>query len=240
MEENCHEEQQEIITKEEEIMVAEVSSETVVTTTTTTTTETVTTFEEIAAEVTGEAINDELVAEEIKSQEDEMSIVSSAFAEQLENVQSQLMALSHLPKTIQSTLDEITKQLQSLIPTKSKQKSAEPENASTNEEKVVTNEGDFSLPFPFARARLFRRCLSARDAINKIKGNLFFTFRSQSDGISSRRTTERNRGTKVRRYNSSWGENYQSRRNSSRNTARAKSAGNGRGTPPDAKRDRGV
>lgn len=154
VEENCREEQQEVITKEEETIVAEVSSETVVTTTTTTTTETVTTFEEIAAEVTGEAVNDELVAEEIKSQEDEMSIVSSAFAEQLENVQSQLMALSHLPKTIQSTLDEITKQLQSLIPTKAKQKSAEPENATTNEEKVVTNEGDFSLPFPFAFARL--------------------------------------------------------------------------------------
>jgi hypothetical protein len=152
VEENCcHEEQQEVT---EEIIIAEMSSETVVSTTTTTETTTiteqVTTFEEIAAEVTGEAVNDELVAEEIKSQEDEMSIVSSAFAEQLENVQSQLMALSHLPKTIQSTLDEITKQLQSLIPTtKLKQKSTEPESNTTNEEKVVTNEGDFSLPFPF-------------------------------------------------------------------------------------------
>lgn len=130
------------------------SSETVITTTTveTTTTESLT-FEELAAAATGEKVNDELVADEIKSQEDEMSIVSSAFAEQLENVQSQLMALSHLPRTIQSTLDEITKQLQSLIPTtKQKQKSAEPESNTTNEEKVVTNEGDFSLPFPFSRS----------------------------------------------------------------------------------------
>lgn len=80
-------------------------------------------------------------------------MLSSAFAEQLANVQSQLMALSHLPKTIQSTLDEITKQLQSLIPTpKLKQKSVEPESkaATTNEEKVVTNEGDFSLTFPLS------------------------------------------------------------------------------------------
>lgn len=169
MEENCHhEEKQEIITQEQEVIVAEVSSETVVTTTETSTTITeVKTFEEIAADATGEVANDELVAEEIKSQEDEMSIVSSAFAEQLENVQSQLMALSHLPRTIQSTLDEITKQLQSLIPTKAnKQKSAEPESNTKNEEKVVTNEGDFSLPFPFliffllSFVRSHKRCLS--------------------------------------------------------------------------------
>lgn len=159
MEENsCFEEQQEVITKEDEVIVTEVSSETIVTTTSETITETVTTFEEIAAEVTGEPVNDELVAEEIKSQEDEMSIVSSAFAEQLENVQTQLMALSHLPKTIQSTLDEITKQLQSLIPTtKLKQKSAEPESNTTNEEKVVTNEGDFSLTFPFLSLTLIQK-----------------------------------------------------------------------------------
>lgn len=154
VEESCHQQEveqvEEVITKEEEIIVAEVSSETVLTTTTTTITETVT-FEELAADATGEVASDELVAEEIKSQEDEISIVSSAFAEQLENVQSQLMALSHLPKTIQSTLDEITKQLQSLIPTtKLKQKSAEPESNTTNEEKVVTNEGDFSRTFPLS------------------------------------------------------------------------------------------
>lgn len=115
------------------------SSETVVTTTTT---ETVT-FEELAADATGEPINEDLVADEIKSQSDEVSIVSSAFAEQLESVQNQLMALSHLPKTIQSTLDEITKQLQSLIPTSksNKQKSAEPENTSTAEENTKTSEG---------------------------------------------------------------------------------------------------
>jgi hypothetical protein len=102
---------------------------------------------------TGEVANEELVAEEIKSQSDEVSVVSSAFAEQLANVQSQLMALSHLPKTIQSTLDEITKQLQSLIPTpKLKQKSVEPESKATDEEKVVTNEGDFSLTFPLTLA----------------------------------------------------------------------------------------
>lgn len=179
MEENCHhEEQQEVVTKEEEIIAAEVSSETIVTTTTETTivTEKVTTFEEIAADATGEVVNDELVAEEIKSQEDEMSIVSSAFAEQLENVQSQLMALSHLPKTIQSTLDEITKQLQSLIPTtKLKQKSTEPESNTTNEEKVVTNEGDFSLTFP-ALTLAHKRCLSAECTINKIKGKFIFHF----------------------------------------------------------------
>jgi hypothetical protein len=109
---------------------AEVSSETVMTmtTTTTTTSEEVVTFEELAAEATGEPVNEDLIAEESKSQEDEVSIVSSAFAEQLLNVQTQLMALSHLPKTIQSTLDEITKQLQSLIPpSKLKQPSLEPE-----------------------------------------------------------------------------------------------------------------
>lgn len=124
--------------------MAEVTSETIVTNTTTTTTtcEEVTTFEELAAEVTGEPINEELAAEEAKSQEDEVSIVSSAFAEQLVNVQTQLMALSHLPKTIQSTLDEITKQLQSLIPpSKLKLKSVEPE--ASVEEANVTVEGEF-------------------------------------------------------------------------------------------------
>lgn len=105
-----------------------------------------TTFEELASEVTGEMLNEELAAEEVKSQE-EVSILSSAFAEQLANVQTQLMALSHLPKTIQSTLDEITKQLQSLIPpSKLKQKSIEPENKM--EEMTVTCEGKLipSLP----------------------------------------------------------------------------------------------
>jgi hypothetical protein len=120
--------------------VAEVSSQTIVTTTSTTTTtcEESVTFEELAAEATGEPVNEELAAEEIKIQEDEVSVVSSAFAEQLANVQTQLMALSHLPKTIQSTLDEITKQLQSLIPTK-KQKSVEPEVKV--EEVTMTSEG---------------------------------------------------------------------------------------------------
>lgn len=113
------------------------------TTTTTTTTETLT-FEELAADATGDEVDEGAIAEEIKSQSDDVSILSSAFAEQLENVQNQLMALSHLPKTIQSTLDEITKQLQSLIPTtaKSKQKSVEPENKSTadgGDENVLTN-----------------------------------------------------------------------------------------------------
>lgn len=130
--------------------VAEVSSETTVTTTTTVTEE-ATTFEEIAAEVTGEPINEELAAEEVKSQEEEISILSSAFAEQLANVQTQLMALSHLPKTIQSTLDEITKQLQSLIPpSKLKQKSAEPEN--TVEEVAVTCEGKLIRSLPHFKA----------------------------------------------------------------------------------------
>lgn len=50
------------------------------------------------------------------------------------------MALSHLPKTIQSTLDEITKQLQALIPpTKSKLKSVEPVSV---EDAIVTAEGE--------------------------------------------------------------------------------------------------
>lgn len=71
-----------------------------------------TSFEEIAAEVCG---NENGHTEE--TAEDEISEVSSAFAEQLSSVQTQLMALSHLPKTIQATLDEITKQLQQLIPT---------------------------------------------------------------------------------------------------------------------------
>lgn len=125
----------------EQQFTTEMSSETVVTTTVNTE---VMTFEELAADATGEPINEDLIAEEIKSQEDEVSIVSSAFAEQLESVQHQLMALSHLPKTIQSTLDEITKQLQSLIPTSklNKQKSVEPETASTIEqEDTKTNEG---------------------------------------------------------------------------------------------------
>lgn len=51
------------------------------------------------------------------------------------------MALSHLPKTIQSTLDEITKQLNALIPPiKSKLKSVEPEVKA--EENNVTTEGE--------------------------------------------------------------------------------------------------
>lgn len=107
--------------------MAEVSSQTIVTTmTTTTTSEETVTFEELAADATGEPVNDALVEEEAKSEE--VSVLSSAFAEQLANVQCQLMALSHLPKTIQTTLDEITKQLQTLIPpSKLKQKSVEPE-----------------------------------------------------------------------------------------------------------------
>lgn len=106
-----------------------------------------TTFEELAAEVTGEPVNEDLAAEEVKNQEEEISIVSSAFAEQLANVQTQLMALSHLPKTIQSTLDEITRQLQSLIPpSKLKQKSNEPENRV--EEVAVTSEGQLICFLP--------------------------------------------------------------------------------------------
>lgn len=100
------------------------------------------TFEELAADATGDPLNEDLAAEEVKSQEDEVSIVSSAFAEQLQNVQTQLMALSHLPKTIQTTLDEITKQLQSLIPpSKLKQKSIEPEIV-VEEAAAMTNEGN--------------------------------------------------------------------------------------------------
>lgn len=111
-------------------------------TSTTTTSEETVTFEELAADATGEPANEELIAEESKNSEDEVSIVSSAFAEQLVNVQTQLMALSHLPKTIQSTLDEITKQLQSLIPpSKQKQISVEPEVQA--ETATVTNEGKF-------------------------------------------------------------------------------------------------
>lgn len=121
--------------------VAEVSSQTVVTTTTTTivSDETVT-FEELAADATGEPLNEDLIAEEAKTLEDEVSVMSSAMAEQLANVQTQLMALSHLPKTIQTTLDEITKQLQALIPpSKLKQKSVEPETK--EEEAAATCEG---------------------------------------------------------------------------------------------------
>ncbi|CRL04620.1 CLUMA_CG017688, isoform A [Clunio marinus] len=117
---------------------AEVSSQTVVTTTTTTTTscEEVVTFEELAADATGESVNEVLVEEEVKSEE--VSVLSSAFAEQLANVQSQLMALSHLPKTIQSTLDDITKQLQSLIPpSKLKQTSIEPEKKVDEKEEEI-------------------------------------------------------------------------------------------------------
>jgi hypothetical protein len=113
-----------------------------------------------------------------------VSVVSSAFAEQLANVQSQLMALSHLPKTIQSTLDEITKQLQSLIPTpKLKQKSVEPESKATNEEKVVTNEGDFSLTFPLtlklalSLCRMYR-CMSARHDKIRLREIYFSFYRS--------------------------------------------------------------
>lgn len=139
---------EETVQVQEQQITTEMSSETIVTTTVTSTTEVVT-FEELAADATGEPANEDLIAEEIKSQEDEVSIVSSAFAEQLESVQNQLMALSHLPKTIQSTLDEITKQLQSLIPTSklNKQKSVEPEVISTIEEDTKANEGEFSSTF---------------------------------------------------------------------------------------------
>jgi hypothetical protein len=107
----------------------------------TTTSEETLTFEQLAAEAMGEPINEERLEEELKASEDEASVVSSAFAEQLCNVQTQLMALSHLPKTIQSTLDEITKQLQSLIPAShQKQKSVEPEIKV--EEVVETSEGN--------------------------------------------------------------------------------------------------
>lgn len=126
--------------------MAEVSEQTIVTTTTTTTTEESVTFEELAADATGEAVNEILVEEEVKS--DEVSVVSSAFAEQLANVQCQLMALSHLPKTIQSTLDEITKQLQSLIPPSYlKQKSLEPE-IKVEEAAAVTSEGNLDCELP--------------------------------------------------------------------------------------------
>jgi hypothetical protein len=112
--------------------VAEVTSQTIIT-------EEAVTFEELAADATGEPINENLVEEEAKSEE--VSVVSSAFAEQLANVQSQLMALSKLPKAIQSTLDEITKQLQSIIPTqKLKAQSVEPEIKV--EEETVTSEGN--------------------------------------------------------------------------------------------------
>ena len=126
--------------------VAEVSSQTFVTTTTMTSTTTtseeqVLSFEELAADATGEPLNEELIAEEVKVQEDEISVVSSAMAEQLANVQTQLLALSHLPRTIQSTLDEIAKQLEALIPPKLKQKSVEPEIKVEEEFVVVTSEG---------------------------------------------------------------------------------------------------
>jgi len=124
-----------------EVSVVQQQQTTTMTSTTTTTTEEFVTFEELAADATGEEANEELITDELKS--DEVSVVSSAFAEQLANVQTQLMALSHLPKTIQSTLDEITKQLQSLIPPSKlvKQNTAEPENKS--EETTVTSEGEY-------------------------------------------------------------------------------------------------
>lgn len=86
--------------------------------------EVVTQATQIAEECTSfdELIEEQnIAAEEAKKaeenmQNDDTSVVSSAFAEQLYNVQNQLLALSHLPKTIQSTLDEITKQIQQLIP----------------------------------------------------------------------------------------------------------------------------
>lgn len=79
--------------------VAEVTTHTTVTSSTTceTTCETVTSFEELAAEVTGEPLNEELIAEEVKSQEDEVSVVSSAMAEQLANVQVQV---AYAPATL--------------------------------------------------------------------------------------------------------------------------------------------
>lgn len=126
--------QQEFIQQHQEYMyeqhemrsyVAEVSAQTIITSETRT--EDVT-FEQLAADASYEEIVEETINEEQKNEEDEVSEVSSAFAEQLANVQTQLMALSHLPKTIQSTLDEITKQLQQLIPPmKVKGKSVEPE-----------------------------------------------------------------------------------------------------------------
>lgn len=147
-------------------VITEVSSQTVVTSTTTTTTtssEEVVSFEELAAEATGEPLNADLIAEEVKSQEDEVSVVSSAFAEQLANVQTQLMALSHLPKTIQSTLDEITKQLQSLIPpSKLKQKSIEPEIKV--EETIVTSEGKFIVSFLKRKCKQISRTLIDRNS----------------------------------------------------------------------------
>lgn len=57
-----------------------------------------TSFEELAAEATGEPLNEELIAEEVKSQEDEVSVVSSAMAEQLANVQVQVACSSLSPK----------------------------------------------------------------------------------------------------------------------------------------------
>lgn len=119
--------QQEYLYEQQEMhsYVAEVSAQTIITSQTRT--EDVT-FEQLAADASYEEIIEETINEEQKIEEDEVSQVSSAFAEQLANVQTQLMALSHLPKTIQSTLDEITKQLQQLIPPmKVKGKSVEPE-----------------------------------------------------------------------------------------------------------------
>lgn len=120
--------------------VAEVSSQTIVTSETRT--EENVTFEQLAADASYEEIIEEIINEEQKNEEDEISEVSSAFAEQLANVQTQLMALSHLPKTIQSTLDEITKQLQQLIPPmKVKGKSVEPEMQKAQVEQIAADEG---------------------------------------------------------------------------------------------------
>jgi hypothetical protein len=158
--------------------------------TTTTTTETLT-FEELAAAVTGEEINEDLVADEIKSQSDEVSVVSSAFAEQLSSVQSQLMALSHLPKTIQSTLDEITKQLQSLIPTITTKAREEKLNENENnpsddvdegddddEENVMTSEGCWLFCELFVKS--FKAHLSTQSPQRQRSKWIALKFRAQS------------------------------------------------------------
>ncbi|CAO1388389.1 unnamed protein product [Diamesa serratosioi] len=141
VQEEIIEQKQECLYEQQEMhsYVAEVSSQTIVTTETRT--EENVTFEQLAADASYEEIIEETINEEQKKEEDEISEVSSAFAEQLANVQTQLMALSHLPKTIQSTLDEITKQLQQLIPPmKVKGKSVEPEMKSEQIIEVAVNE----------------------------------------------------------------------------------------------------
>lgn len=126
--------------------VAEVSSQTIVTSQTRT--EENVTFEQLAADASYEEIIEETINEEQKNEVDEVSEVSSAFAEQLANVQTQLMALSHLPKTIQSTLDEITKQLQQLIPPmKVKGRSVEPEMKAQIETQMAANDGNTNSTF---------------------------------------------------------------------------------------------